>query len=83
MDTGRTAVALLEHFRAAGAASVALVSLLSKPARRMVPCEPAYTCFEVPDEFVVGYGLDFAEEYRSLPYVGVLRPELYQTPPEA
>lgn len=77
VDSGRTAVALLEHFKAMGAASVALVSLLSKPARRTVPCEPDFLCFEVEDKFVVGYGLDFDEQYRSLPYVGVLRPACY------
>jgi hypoxanthine phosphoribosyltransferase len=77
VDTGRTAAALLQHFRAAGAASVALASLLSKPARREVDCAVDYLCFEVPDKFVVGYGLDYAELYRSLPYVGVLRPECY------
>lgn len=77
MDSGRTAAALCKACRARGAASVALASLLSKPARRAVPYEPDYLCFEVEDKFVVGYGLDFAEHYRSLPYVGILRPELY------
>lgn len=80
VDSGRTAAALVRHFAAAGAASVALASLLSKPARRAVPYEPDYLGFEVPDLFVVGYGLDFAEHYRSLPYVGVLRPSCYQGP---
>ena len=77
MDSGRTAAALAAHYKAAGAASVALASLLSKPARRVVPFEPEYLCFEVPDYFVVGCGLDFAEHYRELPYIGVLRPECY------
>ena len=138
IDSGHTAVKLLEHYRAAGAASVKLVSLLDKPSRRqvgrrcecnrpaglarpassllpgrpasarraacvsgavgaanpiiqtsMVPtrllcrlllqvaAQPDYCCFEIPDAFVVGYGLDFDEEYRSLPYVGVLKPERY------
>ncbi|PSC70333.1 hypoxanthine phosphoribosyltransferase [Micractinium conductrix] len=77
VDSGRTAVALVDHFKAAGAASVKMASLLSKPARRTCAYKPEYLCFEVEDKFVVGYGLDFDEQYRSLPYVGVLRPELY------
>lgn len=77
VDSGRTAAALADHFRSAGAASVAMASLLSKPSRRAVPFEPEYLCFEVPDHFVVGCGLDFAEQYRSLPYIGVLKPECY------
>lgn len=48
------------------------------PARRAADIQADYTCFEVPDEFVVGYGLDFAEKYRNLPYVGVLKPEVYE-----
>ncbi|KAI3426264.1 hypothetical protein D9Q98_008639 [Chlorella vulgaris] len=77
VDSGCTAVALLEHFATAGAASVKLVSLLSKPERRTVTCEPHYLGFPVEDKFVVGYGLDYAEQYRSLPYIGVLKPECY------
>jgi hypoxanthine phosphoribosyltransferase len=77
VDSGRTALALLAHYREAGAASVKLASLLSKPARRTTDCEPDYLCFEVEDKFVIGYGLDFDELYRELPYVGVLKPELY------
>ncbi|PRW44935.1 hypoxanthine phosphoribosyltransferase [Chlorella sorokiniana] len=72
VDTGRTAAALTRHYEQAGAASVRMVSFLSKPARRTTPYEPDYLCFDVPDYFVVGYGLDFAEQYRSLPYVTVL-----------
>lgn len=64
-------------FAQAGAASVKMVSFLSKPARRTTPYEPDYLCFDVPDKFVVGMGLDFNEQYRSLPYVGVLKPECY------
>lgn len=56
-----------------------MVSLLSKPARREVNFEPEYLCFTIPDKFVVGYGLDFAQHLRSLPYVGVLRSEAYAT----
>lgn len=79
VDSGRTAAALLEHFSAEGAASVKLVSLLSKPSRRAVQCEPDYQCFEIEDKFVVGVGLDYREEYRSLPYIGVLKPECYES----
>lgn len=63
-----------------GAASVRMASFLSKPSRRAIEYEPDYLCFEVPDKFVVGYGLDFDEQYRSLPYLGVLRPECYARP---
>lgn len=58
-------------------ASVSIVTLLDKPARRKADIKPDYSCFEVPDEFVVGYGLDFNEQYRHLPYIGVLKPEIY------
>jgi hypoxanthine-guanine phosphoribosyltransferase len=57
-----------------------MASLLSKPARREVDFDPQYLCFTIPDKFVVGYGLDFAEHLRSLPYVGVLKPEAYSSP---
>lgn len=77
VDTGRTADTLMAHYRAQGAASVRLVALLSKPARREIELEPDYLCFTIPDKFVVGYGLDFAEHLRSLPYIGVLRPGAY------
>ena len=60
-----------------GAASVKLCALFSKPARRKIPVNIDYLGFEIPDEFIVGYGLDYAEEYRNLPYVGVLKPEIY------
>ena len=58
--------------------SIKIVTLLNKPARRTADIQPDYCCFEVPDEFVVGYGLDFDERYRNLPYVGVLKEEVYQ-----
>ena len=54
-----------------------ICTILSKPSRRMADIEPDYCGFEVPDEFVVGYGLDYDEKYRNLPYVGVLKPEVY------
>ena len=70
-------MALREHYLSRGAISVNMVALLSKPSRREVEFEPEYLCFEVPDEFVVGYGLDFDQKLRSLPYVGILKREAY------
>jgi hypoxanthine phosphoribosyltransferase len=58
-------------------ASVKVCSMLDKPSRRLTAVDVDYVGFEVPDEFVVGYGLDFAQRYRNLPYVGILRPEVY------
>lgn len=78
VDSGRTLSKLVEYLKLKGAASVKTVTLLDKPSRRQVDFKPDYTGFEVPDEFVVGYGLDFDEKYRALPYIGVLKPELYQ-----
>lgn len=78
IDTGTTICHLAALLEERGPRSVKIVTLLSKPARRKVECEPDYLGFEIPDEFVVGYGLDFAERYRWLPYVAVLRPEAYQ-----
>ena len=60
-----------------GAASVKLCALMSKPSRRKVEVNIDYCGFEVPDEFLVGYGLDYAEKYRNLPYIGVLKRALY------
>ena len=58
-------------------ASLGLCALLDKPARRVMPITVDYRGFEIPDKFVVGYGLDFAERYRNLPFIGVLKPEVY------
>ena len=58
--------------------SVRIATLLDKPDRRRVDITPDYVCFSVPDEFVVGYGLDFDETYRNLPFIGVLKPEIYE-----
>jgi hypothetical protein len=82
VDSGRTATQLTDHYRQRGAASVKMACLLSKPSRREIEFDPDYLCFEVPDVFVVGYGLDFAEKFRTLPYVGVLKPEAYATAAE-
>lgn len=77
MDSGLTLSRLVELLRHREAASVKVVTLLNKPERRKVDISPDYSGFEIPDEFVVGYGLDFAEKYRNLPYIGVLKPEVY------
>ena len=77
LDTGQTLRYVLEHLRQQHPASVRLVTLLDKPSRRQVPIEIDYTGFEIPDRFVVGYGLDYAERYRNLPFIGVLKPAVY------
>jgi hypoxanthine phosphoribosyltransferase len=73
LDTGQTLGALVDHLKDRGAASVKTAVLLRKIGRQVVPIEPDYCGFVIPDAFVVGYGLDFNDEYRHLPYVGVLR----------
>lgn len=70
IDTGNTLSTLKKMFEESGAASVKLASLLDKPDRRKVEIKGDYVGFEIPDEFVVGYGLDYAQQYRNLPYVG-------------
>jgi len=77
LDSGRTLSYLLEVLEARGPKSLKICTLLDKPERRGVDVPVAYTCFTVPDEFVIGYGLDFDEKYRNLPYIGVLKPEVY------
>lgn len=77
VDTGLTLNYILKMVKARNPASVRVCALLDKPARRKVPVEIHYLGFTIPDVFVVGYGLDFAQHYRNLPYVGVLRPEIY------
>lgn len=77
IDSGTTMNYLLGYLKNKGAKSVKLAALFSKPSRRKVDVKIDYLCKEIPDEFIVGYGLDFAEKYRNLPYVGVLKPELY------
>lgn len=78
LDSGNTLYFLTRYFMAKGANSVTVVTLLDKPARREKPIHADYVGFETPDEFVVGYGLDFKQQYRNVPYIGVMRPELYQ-----
>ena len=77
IDTGLTLNYLLHYLEGKHPASMAICALLDKPARRLVEIPITYRGFSIPDQFVVGYGLDFAERYRNLPYVGVLRPEVY------
>ena len=78
VDTGLTLKYLKENLRARNPLSVKVVTLLDKAARRKTDVTPDYNGFTIPDEFVVGYGLDFNEEYRNLPYVGVLKQEAYE-----
>ena len=78
IDSGNTLYKLKKLLNSRAPASVNIVTLLDKPQRREVPMEPEYTCFVIEDEFVIGYGLDYAEEYRNLPYVGVLKPCVYE-----
>ena len=80
VDTGKTLSFVLDHLRSQRPASVRLCTLLDKPSRRIVPITIDYRGFEIPDKFVVGYGLDYAEHYRNLPFIGVLKPEVYRSP---
>lgn len=77
IDTGHTIAYLLENLRVRGPASIRICTLLSKPSRREVELKIDYVGFEIPNEFVIGYGLDFAENYRNLPFIGVLKPDIY------
>lgn len=77
IDSGRTLYLLKQEMKKRGAASVKIATLLSKPSRHVVNVETEYIGAEIPDEFVVGYGLDLAEKYRNLPYIGILKPEVY------
>ncbi|MFD2170251.1 hypoxanthine phosphoribosyltransferase [Tumebacillus lipolyticus] len=79
IDSGLTLHYLKNLLLQRNAASVKVAALLDKPERRKVEILPDYLGFSVPDHFIVGYGLDFAERYRNLPYVGVLKPEVYQS----
>jgi len=77
VDTGTTLNYLRDTLVRRGARSVRIVTAFDKPSRRIVPIELDYCCFTVPNAFLVGYGLDYAERYRHLPFVGVLRAEIY------
>ncbi len=77
LDSGVTLSYLSRYLQNRDPASIAIATLLDKPARRKAEVYPRYSGFEIPDEFVVGYGLDYAERYRNLPYIGVLSPRIY------
>ncbi len=77
LDSGNTLAFLKNYLMTKGAASITIATLLDKPARREKPIKADYVGFVVPDEFVVGYGLDYAQQYRNMPYIGVLKPEVY------
>lgn len=77
LDTGRTLTALKELLAGFGPSSLKICAMLDKPSRREVPIAADYLGFECPDEFIVGYGLDYAERYRNLPYIASLKPDIY------
>ena len=77
LDTGITLSNLVPMLKMRNPSSVKICTILDKPTRRKADIQPDYEGFRVPDEFVVGYGLDYDEKYRNLPYVGVLKPEVY------
>ena len=77
IDSGYTLSYLTDYLKLRGARSVKTCALLDKPARRKVQFTPDYVGLEIPDEFVVGYGLDYDERFRALPYIGILKPEIY------
>lgn len=78
IDSGLTLNYLLDNLRSRKPASIKLATLLNKPERRKKEVHVDYNGFTIPDEFVVGYGLDFAEKYRNLPFIGILKPEAYE-----
>jgi hypoxanthine phosphoribosyltransferase len=78
LDSGMTLNYLRENLESRNPRSIKLITLLDKPERRQLPVVTDYVGFTIPDKFVVGYGLDFNEKYRGLPYVGVLKPEMYE-----
>lgn len=77
LDSGVTLSYLKNYLMGRNPASIKIVTLMDKPARRKADIYADYSCFDVPDAFVVGYGLDYDERYRNLPYIGILRPEIY------
>ncbi|MBQ7124476.1 MAG: hypoxanthine phosphoribosyltransferase [Oscillospiraceae bacterium] len=82
LDSGMTLSYLTKILRQRNVASIKVATLLDKPERRIADITADYTCFTVPDEFVVGYGLDYDQLYRNLPYVGVLKPRVYENKAE-
>lgn len=77
LDTGRTLHAVVQMLQLRQPASLKICALLDKPERRLADISADWTGFQIPNEFVVGYGLDYNDLYRNLPYVGVLKPEIY------
>ena len=77
LDSGVTLSYLKQYLMVRRPASITIATLMDKPARRKADIYADYSCFEIPDAFVVGYGLDYNERYRNLPYIGVLKPEIY------
>lgn len=77
LDSGLTLKYLLKNLASRKPKSLEVVTLLNKAGKQRVPIDCRYVGFEIPDEFVIGYGLDYAERYRNLPYIGVLKPEVY------
>ena len=82
IDSGRTLSYLLRILKGRHPASIRLCTLLDKPERRVTDVEVDYCCFNIPDEFVVGYGLDYAQKYRNLPFIGVVEPDAAEDAPE-
>ena len=82
VDSGNTLARLTKHLLKKGASSVKTCTLLDKPSRRTVDFTPDYCGKQIPDEFVVGYGLDYNENFRNLPFIGILKPEVYGKPAE-
>ncbi len=78
VDSGNTLSHLMKLFALRGAEDIRICTILDKPARRVADVKVNYIGFEIPDEFVVGYGLDYDQKYRNLPYIGVLKPEIYE-----
>ncbi len=78
IDTGLTLHYLTENFKSRGTSSLSICTLLDKPERRKVELEVPYKGFDIPDEFIVGYGIDYAEKYRNLPFVATLKEEVYR-----
>ena len=79
VDTGHTLDYILRNFASRNPASIRVATLLNKPSRREVDVPVDFIGFEVPNEFVLGYGLDFVEQYRNIPFIGILKPEVYKS----
>ncbi len=78
IDSGLTLNYLVDNLKSRQPASIKICTLLNKPERRKVDVDIVYNGFTIPDHFVIGYGLDYAEKYRNLPFIGILKPEIYQ-----